>query len=195
MSVIAGKRDIPKARRVAGNYGHAPQEWKLWDWIMLKEIPMRSPGALMVMFSVLAGLAGGCQEKTKEPVAEAPAVHEEPLARFPESLVPKPETQPQALAASPSAKPAGGPVDTGATAAPPARAGAAKPKPQPKEHYAAAPAKDARTYVVQKGDTLQKISQKFYGTTKKWRRIYRANQDALPKGPDELPAGTKLTIP
>ena len=156
---------------------------------------MRENGGWIVVFSVLAALIGGCQEKTKEPVAEAPAVREEPLPRFPESLVPKPDSQPQAASASPSAKQAGGPVDMGATAAPPPRASTAKPKPQPKEHYAAAPAKDARTYVIQKCDTLQKISKKFYGTTDKWRRIYRANRDALPKGPDELPVGTKLTIP
>ena len=33
-------------------------------------------------------------------------------------------------------------------------------------------------YKVAKGDTLQKISKKFYGTTKKWNKIYRANKDS-----------------
>jgi nucleoid-associated protein YgaU len=49
-------------------------------------------------------------------------------------------------------------------------------------------------YKVQKGDTLQKISQKFYGTTKKWQKIYEANKDTL-KGPDKLYPGRTINIP
>lgn len=49
-------------------------------------------------------------------------------------------------------------------------------------------------YTVQKGDTLQKISQKFYGTTKKWRKIFLANQDNL-KTPDKVYPGKVLRIP
>ncbi|KPK39610.1 MAG: hypothetical protein AMJ78_08260 [Omnitrophica WOR_2 bacterium SM23_29] len=50
------------------------------------------------------------------------------------------------------------------------------------------------TYKVQKGDTLQKISTKFYGTTKKWRKIFLANQDKL-KSPDKVYPGQMLRIP
>lgn len=50
------------------------------------------------------------------------------------------------------------------------------------------------TYKVRKGDTLQKISQKFYGTTKKWRKIFLANKDKL-KNPDKVRAGQTLRIP
>ncbi|KPK42493.1 MAG: hypothetical protein AMJ78_02430 [Omnitrophica WOR_2 bacterium SM23_29] len=50
------------------------------------------------------------------------------------------------------------------------------------------------TYKVQKGDTLQKISQKFYGTSKKWRKIFLANKDKL-KNPDKIRAGQTLKIP
>jgi nucleoid-associated protein YgaU len=50
------------------------------------------------------------------------------------------------------------------------------------------------TYTVQKGDTLQKISQKFYGTTKNWYKIYKANTDVL-KGPDKIRPGQTITIP
>ena len=50
------------------------------------------------------------------------------------------------------------------------------------------------TYVVQKGDTLEKIAKKFYGSTKKWHRIYKANQSVL-KSPDRIRSGQKLTIP
>lgn len=49
-------------------------------------------------------------------------------------------------------------------------------------------------YVVQKGDTLQKISKKFYGTTKKYIYLYENNRDIL-KSKDSLRVGQKLTIP
>ena len=50
------------------------------------------------------------------------------------------------------------------------------------------------TVVVRKGDTLQKIAQKVYGSSKKWYRIYKANQETL-KSPDRLRPGQKLVIP
>jgi nucleoid-associated protein YgaU len=49
-------------------------------------------------------------------------------------------------------------------------------------------------YTVEKNDTLQKISQKFYGTTKKWTKIYEANRDTL-KTPDRVYPGRVLNIP
>jgi nucleoid-associated protein YgaU len=49
-------------------------------------------------------------------------------------------------------------------------------------------------YTVAKNDTLQKISKKFYGTTKKWMKLYEANKDVL-RGPDKLYAGQILNIP
>lgn len=49
-------------------------------------------------------------------------------------------------------------------------------------------------YTVAKNDTLQKISKKFFGTTKKWPKIYDANKDVL-LGPDKLYPGQVLNIP
>ncbi|MDD5255468.1 MAG: LysM peptidoglycan-binding domain-containing protein [Candidatus Omnitrophica bacterium] len=49
-------------------------------------------------------------------------------------------------------------------------------------------------YIVQKGGTLQKISRKFYGTTKRWSKIYEANGDIL-KGPDKIYPGQTINIP
>jgi len=49
-------------------------------------------------------------------------------------------------------------------------------------------------YTVVKNDTLQKISKKFYGTTKNWMKLYEANKDVL-RGPDKLYAGQVLNIP
>jgi nucleoid-associated protein YgaU len=53
---------------------------------------------------------------------------------------------------------------------------------------------DFETYTVGKNDTLQKISMKFYGTTRKWPKIYEANKDVL-RSPDKLYAGQTLKIP
>ena len=49
-------------------------------------------------------------------------------------------------------------------------------------------------YTVQKGDTLQKIASKFYGSTKPWRKIYEANQASM-KSPDSIYPGQQLVIP
>lgn len=49
-------------------------------------------------------------------------------------------------------------------------------------------------YTVQKGDTLQKLAKEFYGTTKKWTKIYEANKDIL-KGPDKVYPGQVINIP
>jgi nucleoid-associated protein YgaU len=49
-------------------------------------------------------------------------------------------------------------------------------------------------YTVKKGDTLQKIAKKFYGSSKKWNRIYEANKDVL-KAPDRVYPGQVLNIP
>jgi len=65
----------------------------------------------------------------------------------------------------------------------------------------AAPVETAETttgilekYKVQKNDTLQKISKKYFGTTKKWYKIYEANKEVL-KAPDRLYPGQEIDIP
>jgi nucleoid-associated protein YgaU len=49
-------------------------------------------------------------------------------------------------------------------------------------------------YTVKKGDTLSKIAQQFYGSSKKWRRIVDANKDKLGQS-QVLKAGMTLVIP
>ncbi len=49
-------------------------------------------------------------------------------------------------------------------------------------------------YKVLPGETLQKISQKFYGTTKHWQRIFQANAGVL-KGPNKIYPGQIIDIP
>ena len=51
-----------------------------------------------------------------------------------------------------------------------------------------------RTYTVQKGDTLSKISKQYYGDANKYMKIFEANRDKL-KDPDKIQIGQVLTIP
>ncbi len=126
--------------------------------------------ALVVVLCM--GLAVGCNNK-KEDVSAAPPESSQP-PMFPEESVPKVE---------PAPAPAPAPVDAAVEPAP-------APAPAPKESYAKP--KAPKTYVVQKGDTLQKISMKFYNTNNKWKKIQQANKGI---DPDKLKVGTKLTIP
>ncbi|MHC4945904.1 MAG: LysM peptidoglycan-binding domain-containing protein [Planctomycetota bacterium] len=54
--------------------------------------------------------------------------------------------------------------------------------------------KKGKTYVIKAGDTLVKISQALYGTSKRWRDIYTANRDVI-SDPDYLQVGVELKIP
>jgi len=62
------------------------------------------------------------------------------------------------------------------------------------EEASVEPSKNYESYTIQKDDTLQKISQKFYGTTKKWKMIYDENRDVL-KSPDRVYPGKTIKIP
>jgi nucleoid-associated protein YgaU len=55
-------------------------------------------------------------------------------------------------------------------------------------------ATSARTYHVQPGDNLSKISKQFYGDPNKYMKIFEANKDKM-SDPDHLRAGTDLIIP
>jgi len=51
-----------------------------------------------------------------------------------------------------------------------------------------------KKYTIEKGDTLQSIAKKFYGTTKRWKEIYEANQEVL-KSPNKIYPGQIIEIP
>ena len=51
-----------------------------------------------------------------------------------------------------------------------------------------------RTYVVQAGDSLSKISKEFYGNTNQYMKIFEANKEQL-SDPDKIKPGMKLNIP
>lgn len=58
-----------------------------------------------------------------------------------------------------------------------------------------APAAVAKTYKVEAGDSLARISMKVYGKEKYWRQIFEANKDKMSSPDDLLRVGTALTIP
>lgn len=57
-----------------------------------------------------------------------------------------------------------------------------------------APSAPTKSYTVQKGDTLSKISKDLYGDANKYRKIYDANRDQL-SDPDKIQPGQVLRIP
>ena len=52
----------------------------------------------------------------------------------------------------------------------------------------------SRTYKVQSGDTLSKISRQFYGDPNQYMRIFEANRSQL-KDPNHIQVGQELIIP
>jgi nucleoid-associated protein YgaU len=52
----------------------------------------------------------------------------------------------------------------------------------------------SRTYTVQAGDNLSKISKQFYGTADQYMRIFEANRNQL-DDPNKIRAGQELVIP
>jgi len=49
-------------------------------------------------------------------------------------------------------------------------------------------------YKVEKDDTLQKISKKFYDSYSKWQKIYDANRDVI-DNPDRIKPGIVIQVP
>lgn len=78
-------------------------------------------------------------------------------------------------------------------ASPPPAVSPEIPKP-PQQIQTSNPVQTAQFHIVQKGDTLSAISEKYYGTARYWQKILAAN-DAVLKNPDRLVPGTRLIIP
>ena len=58
----------------------------------------------------------------------------------------------------------------------------------------APPVPEVRTHVVQEGDSLTRISVRYYGTATRWQEIYDANREVL-RGENALRPGQRLRIP
>ena len=52
----------------------------------------------------------------------------------------------------------------------------------------------ARSYTVEKGDTLSAIAQRVYGKASHWQRIFEANRDTL-DNPDRIFPGQVIVLP
>jgi nucleoid-associated protein YgaU len=50
-------------------------------------------------------------------------------------------------------------------------------------------------HTVTTGQTLSGISQIYYNTAGDWKKIYEANKEQFPRGPDIIRPGMKLVIP
>ena len=51
-----------------------------------------------------------------------------------------------------------------------------------------------KTYIVQSGDTLGTIAQRFLGSSTKWNELWEANKDTVPN-PNIIHVGQALKIP
>jgi len=49
-------------------------------------------------------------------------------------------------------------------------------------------------HIVARGDTLTRISQRYYGTARRWSDIYEANRDILSQSNGPEP-GQRLVLP
>ena len=72
--------------------------------------------------------------------------------------------------------------------------GATAPVGRPAGTEAMASAPVERIHAVQEGDSLTRISSRYYGTPNRWQDIYEANRDIL-KGENALRPGQRLKIP
>lgn len=155
--------------------------------------------------SLLVALTTGCKQEQDKPVTVAPDQNRQPSGpAYPEPPIEQPVEQPKAQAHDTYTPP----VDT--TPIPPedrpvAKSGshtakssgnrsASSHQAAPRSNYARS-SSSGKSYTVKKGDTLQEISQKMYGTTRQWRKIYNANKGVIKGGPEKIRPGMKLTIP
>ena len=53
---------------------------------------------------------------------------------------------------------------------------------------------EPRVHVVTEGDSLSRISLRYYGTASRWQDIFNANRDVL-QGANSLRVGMQLRIP
>ncbi|TVQ63124.1 MAG: LysM domain-containing protein [Phycisphaerales bacterium] len=92
----------------------------------------------------------------------------------------------------------GGWNSAGTQAEPPAQASAPTPVPTPAPTPSTAPAageaRGARTYTVQRGDTLGRIAQRELGTVRRMREIIDLNRDRIDDA-DDIRVGMTLRLP
>jgi nucleoid-associated protein YgaU len=157
----------------------------------------RLEAVVAVVALAMALFSFGCEQKKQAPPAEQtppPPPPQYPQSQIPaaEQPAPTPPVSAQPAETPTAEKPIATIDEESAPAAP--KASKSKSKAKPAKDYAPKSAAGGKSYVVRNGDTLQEISQKYYGTSKKWRKIYDANKSKI-KDPNKLVVGTKLVIP
>ncbi len=145
------------------------------------------------VLAALIGFGSGCNNDKKK-VADVPA--SPPLDNPPAAVYVPPSPSVMQL---PNSAPAG---NTSMVAAAPTGTGDATPmkstgkttKSHSGTHSTAGTSKiTGASYTIKSGDTLQKISQSKYGTTKRWKAILKANPQI--KDPNKLTVGQKIKLP
>ncbi len=128
---------------------------------------------VVVSLAALAGLAGCDNNKTEADSNQVPASSERisSVPPAPEAYVPPTSYTPPAPAQEPIIN--------------------VQPTPSPRTGTSAA-APGARTYTVEKGDTLTSIARKVYGNPAKFKDIAAANGIT---DPNKIKAGQVLTLP
>ena len=131
-------------------------------------------------------MTGGCRSAATGPtgVAEAEAKLRPPIAPTP-VLESSPLKNHRQFAWQPAA-PTSEPV--------PAEPVAVEPVVTPVAVAEPTPARSYEEYEVKKGDSLYKLSRRFYGNDHGWKKIYQANEEKI-NNPDRLLVGTLLRIP
>lgn len=127
--------------------------------------------------------AGSLSEPNKQPVVSV--IPRAPEPNVPLAVEPAPRQTPPAEPNVPSLPPAV------------AESVVAKEPNSPQDssvHEQTQKIETQRFHVVRRGDTLSEISQTYYGSSAKWRKIFDANKETI-KNPDRLTPGQKLIIP
>lgn len=128
--------------------------------------------------SAPAAQTSSVKELNQQPVVSV-------IPRSPEPNLPPPQPQPAPAATPPVETP---PQETAAAQKP------AEPVIDSTVHEQTEKIETQRFYIIRRGDTLSKISTKYYGSAGQWRKILEANKQTL-ANPDKLTPGQKLIIP
>jgi nucleoid-associated protein YgaU len=153
----------------------------------------------MVLKRIGRGLGLGKNKKLSEEVAEVQRRQEE-QKRLDEERKQREQTSSWNLPSTDMPLTAEAPMEpptTVATQSAPSAEAIIETAPQPQGEPEAAPAPAApsqETYVVQSGDTLSAIAQRFYGDANAYMRIFESNRDKL-DNPDLIQPGQELVIP
>ncbi len=155
-------------------------------------------GVLLIAIGAIYYSSSNNQESEK-PLITMPDPQPQPAAQPIPAVKPEPVT-PVVVKPAPAPKGEVGPLVPPSKDEAPAQSEPTVAVPQPREPEAVVPqpkpepAKKARYYEVQVGDTLYDIAEIYYGHGRFSKDIYEANKSLI-KNPDVLVVGWKLRIP